>query len=390
MEIFQTIWTALTTPNETLNVILFFPFYFIDVFVNMLISTTILNIRTTKKKQILYVVILGFIAWVSRSFIPDPYGVFLNIISFFFLSKFILNTSFLKALLVVFFSFSISSIFELFMLRFYLIVFKIPYELVMTIPFYRITFTLSIYLCVFLLYRLIYYFKFYINLENMTKKNKILFFITATLGLTSICCQIYILAFYSDKMPIAITILSMLSLLAYFVISMYSLINTNKLNVTSQSLEEAQLYNKTLILLHDNMRGFKHDFHNIVQGLGGYIDKKDLVGLEKYYRQLLQDCNRVNNLTALSPTVINNPAIYNVMASKYHRADENGIQINLGVFMDLNDLEHHLKIYEFTRILGILMDNAIEAAIECQDKIVHVTFRKEDSRHRYLMVIENT
>ena len=120
------------------------------------------------------------------------------------------------------------------------------------------------------------------------------------------------------------------------------------------------------------------------------IDKKDLEGLEKYYRQLLQDCNRVNNLTALSPTVINNPAIYNVMAAKYHRADENGIQINLGIFMDLNDLEHYLKIYEFTRILGILMDNAIEAAIECKDKIIHVTFRKEDSRHRFLMVIENT
>ena len=49
---------------------------------------------------------------------------------------------------------------------------------------------------------------------------------------------------------------------------------------------------------------------------------KDLEGLEKYYRQLLQDCNRVNNLTALSPTVINNPAIYNVVAAKYHRADE--------------------------------------------------------------------
>ena len=36
------------------------------------------------------------------------------------------------------------------------------------------------------------------------------------------------------------------------------------------------------------------------------------------------------------------------------------------------------------------MDNAIEASIECKDKIIHVTFRKEDSRHRYLMVIENT
>lgn len=390
MEIFQTVWTALTTPNETLSKILFIPFYYVDIFVNMLLYTTILNIKCSKKIKIIYVLVLPTLGNLIRGFIPDPYGVFFNLASILIFSKLILNISWLKALVSVFISFSIASIFEQFMLRLYFIVFHIPYELVMSIPFYRITFTLSIYFCVYLLYRIIRYCKFHINLENMTRKNRILFIVNAILGIISICSQFYILAFYSDKMPVAITILSILSLSTYFFISMYSLINTDKLNTTSQSLEEAQLYNKTLILLHDNMRGFKHDFHNIVQGLGGYIDKKDLEGLEKYYRQLLQDCNRVNNLTALSPTVINNPAIYNVMAAKYHRADENGIQINLGIFMDLNDLEHHLKIYEFTRILGILMDNAIEAAIECKDKVIHVTFRKEDSRHRFLMVIENT
>ena len=390
MEILQTVWTALTTPNETLSKILFIPFYYVDIFVNMLLYTTILNIKCSKKIKIIYVLVLPTLGNLIRGFIPDPYGVFFNLASILIFSKLILNISWLKALVSVFISFSIASIFEQFMLRLYFIVFRIPYELVMSIPFYRITFTLSIYFCVYLLYRIIRYCKFHINLENMTRKNRILFIVNAILGIISICSQFYILAFYSDKMPVAITILSILSLSTYFFISMYSLINTDKLNTTSQSLEEAQLYNKTLILLHDNMRGFKHDFHNIVQGLGGYIDKKDLEGLEKYYRQLLQDCNRVNNLTALSPTVINNPAIYNVMAAKYHRADENGIQINLGIFMDLNDLEHHLKIYEFTRILGILMDNAIEAAIECKDKVIHVTFRKEDSRHRFLMVIENT
>jgi len=306
------------------------------------------------------------------------------------LSKFVLNISWLKTIFVPFITLSISGVFELFMLRLYLVAFHISYEFVMNVPFYRIIFALSLYLCVYLLYRIVRYCKFHINLENMTKKNKILFFVTATLGIISICCQIYIMAFYSDKMPIAITILSMLSLVTYFIISMYSLINTNKLNITSQNLEEAQLYNKTLILLHDNMRGFKHDFHNIVQGIGGYIDGKDLAGLEKYYRQLLQDCNRVNNLTALNPTVINNPAIYNVMASKYHRADESGIQINLGIFMDLNDLEHHLKIYEFTRILGILLDNAIEASIECDEKVINVVFRKEDVKRRLSMLVENT
>ena len=390
METLQTIWTALTTPNETLTAILTFPIYFIDILVNMLLFTAILNIKATKKNKFLYVFILGVIACISRNFISDPYNVFLNIVSILLLAKVIFRISWLKTLLVAFISLSISSVFELFMLRLYFIGFNVPYELVMIVPFYRITFILSIYLCVYLLYKLVHYCKFHINLENMTKKNKVLFIVNTILGLISIITQFYLIIFYSDTMPTGIIITSILSLSAYFFISIYSLLSTDKLNATSQSLEEAQLYNKTLILLHDNMRGFKHDFHNIVQGIGGYIDKKDLVGLEKYYRQLLQDCNRVNNLTALSPSVINNPAIYNVMAAKYHRADEKGIQINLGIFMDLNDLEHYLKIYEFTRILGILMDNAIEASIECKNKIVHVTFRKEDSRHRYLMVIENT
>ena len=390
MEILQTIWTTLTTPNETLSAILFFPFYFVDVLVNMLLFTTILNIKTTRKRKIIYVIILGILACIIRNFVPDPYSIILNLSAMLLLIKFVLNVSWFKSLIAEFISLAISSIFESFMLRLYFVAFNVPYDFVMTAPFYRLTFILSIYLCVYFLYKIVYYCKFRINLENMTAKNRMLFIMNTALGLISICSQFCILAFYSDKMPILITIISILSLSTYFFISMYSLISTNKLNTTSQSLEEAQLYNKTLILLHDNMRGFKHDFHNIVQGLGGYIDRGDLEGLQKYYKQLLQDCNRVNNLTALSPSVINNPAIYNVMAAKYHRADEIGIQINLGIFMDLNEFENHMKIYEFTRILGILMDNAIEAALECNDKIIHVTFRKEDSRHRFLMVIENT
>ena len=35
-------------------------------------------------------------------------------------------------------------------------------------------------------------------------------------------------------------------------------------------------------------------------------------------------------------------------------------------YLNMNDL--NIKIYEFTRVLGILMDNAIEAAKECDDK----------------------
>lgn len=120
----------------------------------------------------------------------------------------------------------------------------------------------------------------------------------------------------------------------------------------------------------------------------GYIDNNDMEGLKNYYSQLVDDIQHSNNLTTLSPRVVNNPAIYNVLANKYHKADSLGIKINLEAFLDMNEL--HIKIYEFTRVLGILMDNAIEAASECNDKIINVTFRKDDKRHMQLLIIENT
>ena len=390
MEIFQAVLTAITTQNETLVKYLLLPLGFIDAIVNMLLFTTVLNIQISKKFKTIYVITISLVAFCIRLFIPDPYATFCNIVFSILFIKFILKTTWLKSLFSEFIVITVSSILELLYFNFFQSVLKISQDQLLNTPLFRVVASLSIYLCVYLIYKLIHYCKFHISLENMNKKNKILFIVNALLGILAIGIQFYLMGFYSDKMPIGITIISIISLIGYFFISIYNILNTIKLATTSQNLEEAQLHNKTLTILHDTMRIFKHDFHNIVQGIGGYIDTNNMEGLKKYYSQLLKDCNRVNNLTALNPSVINNPAIYNVMADKYHKADGIGVQINLGVFVDLNEFETHMKIYEFTKILGILMDNAIEAASECEEKVIHVSFRNEEKRHRLLMLIENT
>ena len=56
--------------------------------------------------------------------------------------------------------------------------------------------------------------------------------------------------------------------------------------------------------------------------------------------------------------------------------------------LDLNTLK--MKIYEFARILGILLDNAIEASKECDEKIINITFRNDQKNNRQLIIIENT
>ena len=49
-----------------------------------------------------------------------------------------------------------------------------------------------------------------------------------------------------------------------------------------------------------------------------------------------------------------------------------------------------MQIYEFTRILGILLDNAIEASSECIEKIINIVFRNDEKNSRQIVLIENT
>ena len=111
-------------------------------------------------------------------------------------------------------------------------------------------------------------------------------------------------------------------------------------------------------------------------------------GLKNYYSQLEEDCSRVNNLYILNPDNINNPGVYNLLTTKYNEAEEKGIKVTLTVLLDLNDL--HMKIYEFARILGILLDNAIDAAAECDSKVLNIVFRNEAKNNRNIILIENT
>ena len=46
-----------------------------------------------------------------------------------------------------------------------------------------------------------------------------------------------------------------------------------------------------------------------------------------------------------------------------------------------------MKIYEFTRVLGILLDNAIEACSECNEKILNILFRNEYHKNRNIIII---
>lgn len=390
MELLNNIWSALTTPNETLINIILIPSGIIETLLTLLIFTTILNLKTNRKQKITFIIICSLISLTNVYFIPSPINTFVNYLSMLIITTFVFKITFLQSLFASLISTTIYALVGTLILNPYYTLFNINSDDLNTVPLYRIIYLLITYFIVFCITLILQLknVKFEIFKSNIDKKSKNVLFLNLFIGFVTLCFQAIITIYYTDTLPIIITFLSFLSLLAYFSVSIYSLTRIIKLDITRQKLQNAEEYNKTLTILHDNVRGFKHDFDNIVTTIGGYIKTNDMDGLNKYYLQLEDDCQKVNNLYILNPKLINNPGVYSLLTTKYHKADEKEIKINMSLLLDLSKL--NMKIYEFTRVLGILLDNAIDASSECEEKVINIIFRDDSKNHRQLITIENT
>lgn len=389
MEILQTVWNALTTENEMLTKIFASFLMFIELTISMLLFISILNISATKRQKTIYVFLLSLIGILTLWIIPTPFNTFINLIVSPLLVYFIFKTNILKTILAEIIPYIIFVVLGALVLNTCVNILKIPSAIFLKIPIAKLLCSLLMYLIAYLIYILINHYNFNINIfSNLRKNNKLILFINIVIGIIAIALQSYLITLYSHYIPIYITSISIFVLLIYFLFSMFSLIRTNKLEITTAKLEEEQLYNKTLSILYDNIRVFKHDFNNIVQAIGGYISTNNMNGLQDYYSGLMEDCKKVNNLAVLNPELINNPAVYSLLTSKYHKSEELGIKMNFEVFLDLKTL--NIKSYELSKILGILLDNAIEAASKCKEKEINIIIRKDNKANRQLFIIENT
>lgn len=388
METMSNIWNALTVENEKLVSISFIPMIFIELTISMLLFTTILRIKRTKRQSIIYVVSLSLIGIITHIFVPEPYNTFINIFMLPVMVFLCFKTSVLIAILSEVIQYIIYLFFGVIIANFYTNIFNISATQLTYIPIHKMSYSALLYLSLTGLYFLlkIYYSKLISIIKKFDSRAALI--LNFVVGTIAIIIDSYVLARYISFIPFALVFTNIFVLVIYFVISMYSLFRTTKLEKATMDLEEQRLYNKTLTILYDNVRGFKHDFNNIIQSIGGYIDSNNVKGLKCYYKELLKDCQAVNNLNLLNPEIINNPAIYSLLTSKYHKAQELGIKINLEAFLDLNSLE--INIYEFTKILGILLDNAIEACNTSSEKIINIFIRRDPRVKRSLFIIENS
>ena len=267
MEILQTIWTALTTENEVLTNVLFIPFMFIEMYLTMLLFTSLLNISSTPKQRTIYVIALAVLGNLTNLFVPKPYNTFLNVILCPIAVMLIFKTKIFKAILCEIIPYVIFLLVGAITLSLYIMILNITTDTVVKIPLYRIANSLCNYLCVYIIYRILKHFNLNITLLDNIKSKHILI-INLLIGILAVCVQSYIAALYTDVLPFSIVIINLSTLLFYFIFSFYSLLRTNKLEIAERDLEQSKQYINTLTILHDSIRCFKHDFGNMVTTIG--------------------------------------------------------------------------------------------------------------------------
>lgn len=151
-------------------------------------------------------------------------------------------------------------------------------------------------------------------------------------------------------------------------------------------IENLDFNNKNLTNLYDGIRSFKHDFINFIQALEGYIKCSDMEGISSMANSIYDECKIVCNMESLNPKLINNPAVYNLIANKYQIACNKNIVMMIDVNCDISSL--NIDTYKLCRILGILIDNAIEASSLCDEKKINIRFIQE--RNKKAIFIENS
>lgn len=148
--------------------------------------------------------------------------------------------------------------------------------------------------------------------------------------------------------------------------------------------ESLRLYTEIIENMVVECRKFKHDSKNIMAALMGYINSEDYIGLKEFYKnEILQESYTLDNLDISYMSYIKNPALKGLVITKMLKAQKQGVQFKINVLQDVENM--YMKNVDLCRITGILLDNAIEAALLSQEKIVNFGII-EDNEEIYLIV----
>lgn len=170
-----------------------------------------------------------------------------------------------------------------------------------------------------------------------------------------------------------------ISILLFFVIIILLIsISTLREIRYKQSLEEIETYYEYTLQIesiNNEMRKFRHDYVNILTTMSEYIRENDMDGLKTYFNDNIvpmKDNLQMNSIKINGTDNLKVRAIKGLITTKILQAQEKHIPISIEVPELIDHIE--MNTVDLSRIIGIIIDNAIEASEELEDALIRIAF----------------
>lgn len=223
------------------------------------------------------------------------------------------------------------------------------------------------------------------NFEDLYNNKLVKKLLFITIFLLIICFYAYRLFALKYMLDVPYAYLIGAIILLLFIGLVYFYINQTihlslKKDFIDKENKQLKEYTQMLETMSSDLRKFKHDYVNILYTLGDFINNGDIEGLKEYYdNDLLPESKKIvrsdKNITLLRNIKIT--PIKALVSSKLLLAQSEGIEINAEVLEEIDSLS--IKTIDICRILGIFLDNAMEASLLCEKKFIHFAMIKTDN-----------
>ncbi len=166
--------------------------------------------------------------------------------------------------------------------------------------------------------------------------------------------------------------------LFYFCVSLFTMYRSLKSNEASmrakQKLEQYESlreYTANLEHVYHNLRSFKHDYINIMASISSFLEEGEYDALHTYFNTYIlplkstmnQNTETLNNLMNVHVLELKS-----LLSVKLMSAMEQGIQVTIDIPDTIDQIR--LNPIDLTRVLGIYLDNAMEAASETERPVI--------------------
>ena len=164
-----------------------------------------------------------------------------------------------------------------------------------------------------------------------------------------------------------------------------------KMELKQKKFEQRQMeqYMDKIQDLYAELKGFRHDFGNIITSLNLAIEERDLEDIKRIKRDVLEECYgelQKEEYTGFDLGNIRDSALRSILSRGWIYAEKLDVKLTFETGEVIEKLP--MRLLDLVRTVGILVNNAIEAANSSLEKEVHIAvFNMPNGVH---LIVQNS